>query len=92
MLFTLVVLYVIGLLFFVINQIVVKGKWEYVIFFMCLYLPFYISILSIVYQAKGSTVAVAVFQYLKELVLALGLFYCLSQGSFGTSRAAQHRR
>ena len=73
MLFTLVVLYVIGLLFFAIDRIVIKGKWEYVIFFMCLYLPFYIAILSIVYQATGSTAVVAVFQYLKELVLGLGM-------------------
>lgn len=85
MLFTLVVLYVIGLLFFAINRIVIKGKWEYVIFFMCLYLPFYISILSVVYQATGSTVAVAVFQYLKELVLGLGIvsFIAYHKDPFG---------
>ncbi|MEX2593002.1 MAG: O-antigen ligase family protein [Anditalea sp.] len=40
---------------------------------MCLYLPFYITILSIVYQATGSTVVVSIFQYLKELVLVLGI-------------------
>lgn len=85
MLFTLVVLYVIGLLFFSINRIVLKGKWEYVIFFMCLYLPFYITILSIVYQATGSTVAVAVFQYLKELVVGLGVvsFIAYHKDPFG---------
>ena len=85
MLFTLVVLYVIGLLFFAINRIVIKGKWEYVIFFMCLYLPFYVSILSIVYQATGSTVAVAAFQYLKELVLVLGIvsFIAYHKDPFG---------
>lgn len=72
-LFLLVTLYVLGLTFYVFDKIVFKGQWQYVIFFMCLYLPFYISILSIVYQATGSTVVVAIFQYLKELVLGLGL-------------------
>src|SRR5690554_2575617 len=40
---------------------------------MCLYLPFYTTILSIVYQTTGSTLAVAVFQYLKEVVLLMGV-------------------
>ena len=40
---------------------------------MCLYLPFYTTILSIVYQATGSTLVVAVFQYLKEVVLLVGI-------------------
>jgi len=57
----------------VVEKILFKGKWEYVIFFMCLYLPFYTTILSIVYQATGSTLAVAVFQYLKEVVLLMGI-------------------
>ena len=68
-----IVLYVAALLFFVIEKILFKGKWEYTIFFMCLYLPFYTTILSIVYQATESTLAVAVFQYLKEVVLLMGI-------------------
>ena len=72
-LFLLVSLYVIGLTFYVLDKIALKGQWEYVIFFMCLYLPFYTTFLSIVYQATSSPVAVAVFQYLKELILLLGL-------------------
>lgn len=72
-LFLLVTLYVMGLTFFVFDKIVFKGQWEYVIFFMCLYLPFYTTILSIVYQATDSVVAVAVFQYLKELFLLLAV-------------------
>lgn len=72
-LFLFVGLYVLGLTFYVINQIVFNRKWEYVIFFMCLYLPFYTSILSVVYQATGSSLAVAIFQYLKEIILLLGL-------------------
>src|SRR5690606_24344996 len=72
-LFLLVTLYVVGLTFFVFDKVVFKGQWEYVIFFMCLYLPFYTTILGIVYQATDSTVAVAVYQYLKELFLSLGV-------------------
>src|SRR5690606_6617296 len=71
--FLLVTLYVVGLTFYAFNKIVFKGQWEYIIIFMCLYLPFYTTILSIVYQATGSPVVVAVFQYLKELFLLLGL-------------------
>lgn len=72
-LFLLVTLYVMGLTFYVFDKIAFKGQWEYVVFFMCLYLPFYTTFLSIVYQVTGSPIAVAVFQYLKELVLLLGL-------------------
>src|SRR5690606_3260511 len=73
LLFILVILYVSGLTLFVLDKIIIKGQWGYVIFFMCLYLPLYIAILSIVYQATGSVVMVGVFQYLKELVLVLAL-------------------
>jgi len=72
-LFLLVTLYVVGLTSYVFDKIVLKGQWEYVIFFMCLYLPFYTNILGIVFQATDSTAAVAVFQYLKEIFLLLGL-------------------
>src|SRR5690554_1616658 len=72
-LFLLVTLYVVGLTFYVFDKVVFKGRWEHVIFFMCLYLPFYTTILGIVYQATDSTVAVAVFQYLKEFFLLLGV-------------------
>src|SRR5690606_11921402 len=72
-LFLLVTLYVMGLTFYVFDKIAFKGQWEYVIFFMCLYLPFYTTFLSIVYQATGSPIAVAVFQYLKEVFLLLAL-------------------
>lgn len=72
-LFLLATLYVVGLTFYTLDKILFKGQWEYTIFFMCLYLPFYTTILSISYQATGSPVVVAVFQYLKELFLLLGL-------------------
>ncbi|AKP52379.1 O-antigen ligase domain-containing protein [Cyclobacterium amurskyense] len=71
MLFLLVLLYVIPLFLIAVYKIVVKGKWEWVIFFFILYLPFYITILSIVYQSTGSVLLVNVFQYLKELMLLL---------------------
>lgn len=73
LMFIAVLLYVFGLLFFTLKKIVFKGQWEFMIYFMLLYLPFYISILSIVYQATGSEAAVAFFQYIKELILMLAL-------------------
>ncbi|HLW19004.1 MAG TPA: hypothetical protein VKX33_01700, partial [Cyclobacteriaceae bacterium] len=72
-LFLLVTLYVLGLTFYVFDKVLFKGQWEYVIFFMCLYLPFYTTILGIVYQATDSTIAVAIFQYLKEFCLLTGV-------------------
>ncbi len=61
------------LLSITVNKIVFETKWEWVIIFMSLYLPFYISILSIVYQATGSPFFVSIFQYLKEFVLLISL-------------------
>lgn len=72
-LFLLVLVYVSVLLFVTIKRIVFEGEWEFIIFFMILFLPFYISILSIVYQATGSEIVVAVFQYVKELLLLTAL-------------------
>lgn len=84
-LFLLVTLYVSGLTLFVSNKITFKGEWEYAIFFLALYLPFYTSILSVVYQATESVVVVAVFQYLKELILLLGVisFVLFQRDVFG---------
>lgn len=73
LLFLLVVVYVSILLYVTIKKIVFEGEWEFIIFFMILFLPFYISILSIVYQATGSEVVVALFQYIKELLLLMAL-------------------
>ncbi|MFC4871110.1 O-antigen ligase domain-containing protein [Negadavirga shengliensis] len=85
LMFIAVVLYVLGLLFFTLKRIVFRGKWEFVVYFMLLYLPFYISILSIAYQATGSDVVVAFFQYLKELILALAVlaFVLYQKDPFG---------
>lgn len=73
LLFILVVVYVFLLLFITVEKITFKGDWDYILFFMVLYLPFYTSILSIVYQATGSELMVAFFQYIKELILFLAL-------------------
>ncbi|WP_317172741.1 O-antigen ligase family protein [Echinicola salinicaeni] len=73
MLFVFVVIAVGLLLSITVNKIVFETKWEWVIIFMCLYLPFYISILSIVYQATASPFLVSIFQYLKEFVLLISL-------------------
>ncbi|AWW30606.1 O-antigen ligase domain-containing protein [Echinicola strongylocentroti] len=56
-----------------VYQIVFKGKWEWAIFFLVLYVPCYISILSIVFQATGSPFIVSIFQYLKEFILLLSI-------------------
>ena len=72
-LFLLVLAGVVPLFLVTLKNVVFKGKWEHVIFFMCLYLPVYITVLSISYQTTGSTLVVAVFQYLKEIVLVLAL-------------------
>ncbi|GAB3018283.1 hypothetical protein GCM10027284_41720 [Cyclobacterium sediminis] len=71
--FIIVVVYVFLLLFITVEKIAFKGDWDYILFFMVLYLPFYTSILSIVYQATGSELVVAFFQYIKELILFLAL-------------------
>ncbi|SHM56903.1 hypothetical protein SAMN04488057_102173 [Cyclobacterium lianum] len=72
-LFLLVLGYVAVLLFVTTRKIVFEGEWEFIIFFMVLFLPFYISILSIVYQATGSELLVGFFQYIKELLLLTAL-------------------
>jgi hypothetical protein len=73
LLFVLVVLYVSLLLFITFRKLVFMGEWDFILFFMVLYLPFYTSILSIAYQATGSEIVLAFFQYLKELLLFLAL-------------------
>ncbi|WP_229239767.1 O-antigen ligase family protein [Echinicola soli] len=66
-------IYIIPLLMVTVYQIVFKGKWEWVIFFMILFLPAYTAILSITYQATSSVLLTNIFKYLKELVLLLAL-------------------
>lgn len=49
------------------------GKWEYGIFFLLLFLPFYTTILSITYLTTNSELIVKIFQFLKELVVLTSL-------------------
>jgi len=60
-------------LIFSINEILLRGKEEFVIVFACLYLPFYTSILSLVFQQTGSTVLVSLFQTSKELIVLFAI-------------------
>ena len=69
LLFVIVVVYVFLLVFITIGKIVFKGEWDFILFFMVLYLPFYTSVLSIVYQATGSELFVAFFQGVTTLIL-----------------------
>jgi len=55
------------------HQILLKGREEYIVVFACLYLPFYTTILSVVYKQTGSALAVGVFQYSKELIVLLAI-------------------
>ncbi len=73
MLFALVAIGVSVLLSITVIKIVFEGKWEWIIYFMAMYLPFYTTSLSVVYQATGSPMLVNVFQFLKEFVVLLGI-------------------
>jgi hypothetical protein len=85
MLFILVILYVAILLYFTLDNIIFKGKSEWTIIFLCLYLPFYTLILSVVYSTTGSTAVMSIFQYLKEVVVFLGIlsFVLYQKDPFG---------
>lgn len=68
-LFFIIALLTTVLTLFVLHQIVLNGKWEYGVYFLLLFLPFYITVLSVVYLAMESTLVVAIFQFLKEIVV-----------------------
>ncbi|WP_304516646.1 O-antigen ligase family protein [Cecembia rubra] len=57
------------LISWVLRMVLFEGKWEYGIYFLLLFLPFYITILSVTYLATGSSLAVNAFQFLKEIVV-----------------------
>lgn len=57
------------LISWVLRMVLFEGKWEYGIFFLLLFLPFYITVLSVTYLATGSSLAVNIFQFLKEIVV-----------------------
>ncbi|TVP51360.1 MAG: O-antigen ligase domain-containing protein [Mongoliibacter sp.] len=57
------------LLFWVLNQVLLHSKWEYGVYFLLFFLPFYITVLSVVYLATNSSLVVNIFQFLKEIVV-----------------------
>jgi hypothetical protein len=56
-----------------LQEMIVKGKWTYFIFFLAGFLPIYISFLSLIYLNTRSEVLVTVFQGLKEGVVGIAL-------------------
>ncbi|WP_158855808.1 O-antigen ligase family protein [Lunatibacter salilacus] len=66
------ILVILGLLW-ILKKCAFEGKWEYVIFFLMLYLPAYNTILSLILLATDSREIVMVFQFFKEGVILLGI-------------------
>ncbi len=56
-----------------LQEMIVKGKWSYFIFFLAGFLPIYISFLSLTYLNTRSEVLVTIFQALKEGVVGIAL-------------------
>jgi hypothetical protein len=56
-----------------VQEMVFKGKWTYFIYFLAAFLPLYITSLSVIYLATTSTLIVAVFQALKELIVLIAV-------------------
>lgn len=59
--------------FWIVQEMIFKGKWSHFIFFLAAFLPFYITSLSVVYLATRSPELVSLFQILKELVVLISL-------------------
>ncbi|MBW3467530.1 O-antigen ligase family protein [Arthrospiribacter ruber] len=72
------------LLFWVLNQVLMHSKWEYGVYFLLFFLPFYITTLSVVYLATNSPLIVNIFQFLKEIVVlgALAGFLLFNRNIF----------
>jgi len=78
--FIVIALAVIVGFFWTIQVMVFKGKWSYFIFFLALFLPIYITTLSLTYQATQSAELVMLFQLLKDVVVILAvIFFILYQ-------------
>ncbi|WP_373522657.1 O-antigen ligase domain-containing protein, partial [Aquiflexum sp.] len=71
LLFIFVLLGFVPLLYMTLKAMIFKGKWEYVVFFLLAYLPFHISVLSIVYQVSYSNIPVTFFQLTKDILVIL---------------------
>ncbi len=61
------------LFLWVSNLMLIRGKWEYSVYFLLLFLPFYITTLSLAYLSVQSPLVVAIFQSLKELIVLLAV-------------------
>lgn len=72
-LFLVILFWATAVILFSIYKIAFKGKEEYLILFTILYLPFYTTILSVVYLHTRSELLVNVFQYAKELMVLVAL-------------------
>ncbi|MCH6234020.1 O-antigen ligase family protein [Cognataquiflexum rubidum] len=83
-LFIFVILGFVPLLYYTLQAMVFRGKWEYIIYFILAYLPFHITVMSIVYQATHSPVAVLIFQSTKDILVLLGilLFFLYNRNIF----------
>ena len=53
----------------IMQEMIIKGKWTHFIYFLATFLPFYITSLSLVYLVTHSSALVGLFQLLKELVV-----------------------
>jgi hypothetical protein len=62
------------LAFWVLIQMVFRGKWQYMIYFLLAFLPFYITTLSIVYQATENRDLVFFFQLFKDFMVIFAVF------------------
>lgn len=63
--------------FWVVQEMVFKGKWTHFIFFVAAFLPFYITSLSVIYLATESPFVVTFFQIAKEVTLLVSLLVFL---------------
>ncbi|MFD2034395.1 O-antigen ligase family protein [Belliella marina] len=73
MLFIILTIGVFILSVYTFNQILFKGRWEYIVFFAALFFPVYITLISVVFSTTGSVQVLGVFQYLKEIMIFLAI-------------------
>lgn len=63
-----------------LQEMIIKGKWTYFIFFLAAFLPFYITTLSVAFLVTRSPMIVSLFQVSKEIiVLTAGLIFVIYQ-------------
>jgi hypothetical protein len=73
-LFSILALFFVLLGTYVLYHSFIYGKWEYFIYFLLLFLPVYISFLSITYLSTENLFLIKVFQALKELIVLSAVF------------------